>query len=130
MTISVSVDLAHRYRDPACCRHRGPRYRTDVAEQQTRLERGHFYVATTTCPVVSICYVKSFGLLSNKVSTMELEPRSILAPGTGLLEILGYGITWIAVVAALIYLFGRVNKTAGIVGMVAGCAILIQHFIQ
>lgn len=65
---------------------------------------------------------------------MELEPRSILAPGTGLLEILGYGIAWIAVVAALIYLFGRVNKTAGItagiVGMVGGCAILILHFIQ
>ncbi|HDR9057930.1 hypothetical protein E2P84_44355 [Burkholderia cepacia] len=65
---------------------------------------------------------------------MELEPRSILSPGTGLLEILGYGIAWIAVVTALIYLFGRINRTAGIaagiVGMVGGLATLLPHFLK
>lgn len=89
------------------------------------LECGYFYVVIIICFVVSICYVKLFGLLLNKVSIMELEFWSIFVFGIGLLEILGYGIIWIVVVVVFIYFFGWVNKIVGIVGMVVGCVIFI-----
>lgn len=63
-----------------------------------------------------------------------MDPTSILAPGASPLAVLCSGIFTVGVAAGLSYLVGSVTKpgglVAGVVGAIAGLAIMLQHFLK